>query len=79
MKITNQTDRIEARDAGLAGSVFEDVDLQDARFRDVSLARATFENVNLEGVRITDANLTGATIEGVQVSDLFAAWTAQNG
>lgn len=83
-KLHQKTDVLDARDANLAGSVFENVDLAGAKFRDVRLTGCTVENANLRSARIFDADLSGLvisgcrlddmTIDGVRVSDLFEAY-----
>ncbi len=55
----------------MSGTLFEDVDLSEARFVDVALRRASFENVNMTGVSIEDANITGLTIFGHDVQALI--------
>src|ERR1700722_5145983 len=76
--------RIEAIDADLSGSTFEEVAFTGATWNDVSMICATISNANLTGLRIINANLTGAsledcaangmTINGIAVSDLLAAY-----
>jgi len=77
MKIANVTEQIEATDAGLAGSTFDDVNLSAASFANVNLTAARFRDVNMTDVSIDQANLTGMTIRGVLVDDLFAAYEAR--
>ena len=55
----------------MSGTLFEDIDLSDARFVDVALQRANFQNVNMTGVSIDDANITGLTIFGYDVQALI--------
>ena len=88
-KISAVTDRLEATQANLCRSTFNDVDLSDASFRNVRLSSVQFEdvdltntkltNVNLSGVVIEDANLAGMKINGILVEDLLAAYNAQRG
>jgi uncharacterized protein YjbI with pentapeptide repeats len=76
VRLSAVRDRIEARDAGLDGSLFEDVSLAGARFADVNLAGSVLVNVDLRDVRIADAALDRMTIDGVPVTALLAAWDA---
>ncbi len=55
---------IDARDADLAGSRFENVDLTRAQMLDCDLA----------GVVISGCRTDDMTIDGVRVSDLFEAY-----
>lgn len=64
-------------DVDLARSVFDDVNLQDARFSNANMAGAVFNNLTLADARIDDAKLDGLRIDGVLVTDLQAAWAAQ--
>jgi len=64
-------------DVDLARSVFDDVNLQAARFSNANLAGAVFNNLSLADARIDDAKLDGLRIDGVLVTDLQAAWAAQ--
>jgi uncharacterized protein YjbI with pentapeptide repeats len=73
MKLRGVTDRIDAENAGLAGSRFCDVDLSNAHFEDIRLSGAVFRDVDLTNVKIEDANLSGMMIGDVLVTDLIAA------
>lgn len=79
MDLRDLSDVIKARNAGLAGSSFEDADLSRARFQDVNLSGAVFQDVNMTNVSIDDANLTGMTIRGVKVTDLIDAYEQSKG
>ena len=78
--------RVEAVNADLSRSTFDDVNLSGTTFRDVSLSAASMQDVNLAVLEIRDANLTGAsiaesktdgmTIDGIPVSELLAAYRA---
>ena len=72
------TGPVEAVDAGLAGSVFDDVDLSRARFRNVNLSGATFRDVDFSGVSIEDARIDGMTILGIPVGELLEAYRRTN-
>jgi len=69
--------QIQALNAALPGSCFEDVDLSGAVFRDANMHGARFVDVNLTGAAIDNANLTDMTINGVKVTDLIAAYQAK--
>ena len=90
MKLHGRIELIDANDANLAGSAFENANLSGARLRDARLSGATIEDACMAGVKISDANLTGMsiagcgldgmTIEGIPVADLLAAYrTAPRG
>jgi uncharacterized protein YjbI with pentapeptide repeats len=75
-KLNHCKQQIEAIDADLSGSVFNDV----------NFAGTSITNVNFTGLRVTDANLTGAcfedcrtdgmTINGIALSELLAVYRA---
>ena len=64
-------------DVDLARAVFDDVNLQGARFSNANLAGAVFNKLSLADAGIDDAQLDGLRIDGVLVTDLQAAWAAQ--
>ena len=64
-------------DVDLARAVFDDVNLQGARFSNANLACAVFNKLSLADAGIDDAQLDGLRIDGVLVTDLQAAWAAQ--
>ena len=72
--LKNTRDPIEAVNAALSQSKFDDVNLSNSRFSNVNLTNARLENVNMTGVAIDNVNLTDMTIRGVKVMDLFAAY-----
>lgn len=76
--LKHMTDTVEAVDAGLADSVFDDVDLSRARFRNVNLSGATFRDVDFSGVSIEDARIDGMTILGTPVRELLEAYQRMN-
>lgn len=88
MKLHKAIERLDANDANLSGSVFENVNLAGARFHDVRLSGVIVENADMAGAQISDVNLTGAsiksghtdgmTINGIAVADLFAAYRTAN-
>jgi uncharacterized protein YjbI with pentapeptide repeats len=63
-------------DVCLGGARFDDVNLAAATFHNINLAGARFNDVNLSGVEIKDANLQGMTIEGILVTEMLAAYRA---
>jgi uncharacterized protein YjbI with pentapeptide repeats len=77
MIIRDTRDQIEAENAGLAGSVFHNVNLQAAKFENVNLAGAVFNNINMSDVKLTNLDIHGMMIEGILVEDLFAAYEAR--
>jgi uncharacterized protein YjbI with pentapeptide repeats len=74
---------IEASDANLSESRFEDTRMTKVVFREMTLEGSSFNNVLLDdssfeqvsfaGVRIADCRYDGMTIDGVPVLDLLAA------
>ena len=79
MKLHKVRDELDVHDADLAGSHFDDVNLQQAAFTNVNLREASFSNVNLTNVAIENANLSHMKINGVLVSELFAAYQSRTG
>jgi len=87
MPIPLDSGQYVARGASLAGSAFENANLEDARFCDVNLRRAVFDDVALTGstlrnvclgeVTIEDANLSGMRIDGILVTDLLRVYRQQ--
>jgi uncharacterized protein YjbI with pentapeptide repeats len=77
---------INASDANLASSRFEDVRLADcefvqvtlenSHFRDVYLDACAFEKTSFAGVCIRNSLYTGMTIEGIEVDALLEAYRA---
>ena len=88
MKIHDTKETLQATNADLARSEFDDVNLQDARFKNVNLSNATFtdtnfrganfKNLNLTNVEIEACDTTGMKIRGVLVSDLFNEYRHQS-
>jgi uncharacterized protein YjbI with pentapeptide repeats len=74
---------IDASDANLSESRFEDSRMAQVVFRDLTLEGSSFSNVMLDdcrfeqvsfaGVRIADCRYDGMTIDGIPVLDLLAA------
>ncbi|HVT10506.1 MAG TPA: VOC family protein [Polyangia bacterium] len=79
MKIQGTREQLDAQDADLASSRFDDVNLADAIFQNVNLRGARFSDVNLTGASIDDANLSQMTLFGVPVSEMLAAWRSRAG
>jgi uncharacterized protein YjbI with pentapeptide repeats len=87
-KLAHLRQRIDAVDADLSDSSFQNVNFSGALLDDVNLAGATIRNANLHnakiydanlsGVAIADCNLAGATINGIPIDDLLAAYNAAN-
>jgi uncharacterized protein YjbI with pentapeptide repeats len=69
--VRDTRDRLDAGNATLSGSKFDDVN--------VNFSNSSFENVNMSGVSIDNANLTGMTLRGVKVEELFACYEASKG
>ena len=84
MKIQNTKETLQATNANLAGSKFDDVNLHEASFTNVNLSMATFTDINFSGAKFNNLNLTNVVIEacettgmkfrGVLVSELFDAY-----
>jgi uncharacterized protein YjbI with pentapeptide repeats len=80
---------IEANDANLSFSKFDDVRLAESTFNQVALADSRFEDVFLDGssfnrvslvnVRITEGNYDGMTIDGIPVRALLETYRATRG
>ena len=78
MELKHTKQRVEAVDADLSGSVFENVNLSGAKFNNVNLAGITITDANFSGASISHCRLDGTTIEGIAVGDLLAAYRARN-
>jgi uncharacterized protein YjbI with pentapeptide repeats len=84
MKIQNIKEALQATNANLSKSEFNDVNLQEATFTNINLSKATFTDINFSGAKFSNLNLTNVEIEacetrgmkfrGVLVSDLFEAY-----
>ena len=84
MKIQNSKEALQAKNADLSRSDFDDVNLQGARFNNVNLSKSTFTDINFSGTKFSNLNLTNVEIEacettgmkfrGVLVADLFDAY-----
>ena len=79
MKLHKVRQQLDAQDANLAGSRFDDVNLHQALFNNVNLREAKFSDVNFSHASIDDANLSHMAINGVLVSDLLAAYWSRSG
>lgn len=83
IKLSDCEHVVEASDANLAESVFEDVRLAGVRFAQVTfegskfvdshLDGCVFTNVSLAGVTISDSHLDGLVINGIEIAPLIAA------
>jgi len=60
-------------DSRMAGVVFRDMTLQGSSFNNVMLDDCRFEQVSFAGVRISQCRYDGMTIDGIPVLDLLAA------
>ncbi len=67
---------IEATDADLGDSRFNDVRLANSQFVQVTLEGSRFEEVSFVGVSIKNGVYSGMTIEGIDVEALLARWRA---
>ena len=66
MKIEGEKHRVEAHNADLSGSVFDDINPSGLRVK----------QANLAGVSIVGGRREGMTIEGVSVLDMLSCWRA---
>ena len=79
-KIEHQRlDGIEFHDCAMAGAVFDNVNLGNARVHNVNLAGASFDDVNMKGVRIENANIEGLTIYGYDIHELLQPLLERDG
>ena len=86
LRIENAKQQIQAKDADLSSSTFEDVTLAGSTFSNVNLSGTTITDAAMENLTITEANLTGLKISdcntngmlinGVPVAELQAAYRA---
>lgn len=58
-------------------TLFDDINLSDARYVNVALQRTVFRNVNMAGVSIDDANIDGLKIFGYDVQALISEHEAR--
>ena len=71
-KIEHQRlDGIEFHDCAMAGAVFDNVNLGNARVHNVNLKGASFDDVNMKDVRIVNANIEGLPIYGYDIHALL--------
>lgn len=63
MKIEHAKRQIEALDADLSGSTFNDVNLSGATFLNVNFSDAAIHDAKLAKLRISNADLRGASVE----------------
>jgi uncharacterized protein YjbI with pentapeptide repeats len=76
MRIHHTRDVIDARDAGLASSVFDDVNLAGSTFTNVNLSGARFRDIDLSHVEIAESCVEGMRINGILVTEMLAAYAA---
>lgn len=86
IKLSDCEHVIDAADANLASSRFEDVrlagsefvqvTLESSRFRDVHLDACAFENTSFAGASTRNCVYSGMTIEGIEVDALLSAYRA---
>jgi uncharacterized protein YjbI with pentapeptide repeats len=69
IKLKGSRQQVDAADANMSGSSFNDVNLSDATFNDVNLAGATIDNVNMSGCHMRNVNLSGLQISGANLTD----------
>jgi uncharacterized protein YjbI with pentapeptide repeats len=64
-------------DVNLAAATFTNVNLAGTRMDDVNLSDLRIDNANLSHAAITESCLHGMTINGILVTDMLAAYLAQ--
>jgi uncharacterized protein YjbI with pentapeptide repeats len=87
MPIRDAAFKVDANEANLACSTFEDVRLsestfkqvtfQDAKFEDVIFDGCTLRRVSLANVNIAEAHYEGMTIEGISVKEMLELYRKQ--
>jgi len=75
-KLNHCRQQIEALDADLSGSIFNDVNFAGTSITNANLSNLRITDANLTGAIFEDCNTTGMTINGILVSDLQAAYLA---
>lgn len=70
MELHGKRDVLDVRDATVANSRFDDVNLSNTSFHNTNLSAATFERVLLSNARITDANMSGVMLSDVNMSNV---------
>ncbi len=61
----------------LSGCAFHDLNMSGWSVHDVNLSGLRVDKANLAGCAIVNSRLAGMTIDGVEVTELLAAWKAQ--
>jgi hypothetical protein len=70
MEIHHTRDKLDVRDATVANSHFDDVNLSNTQFHNVNLSASAFEKVLLSNARIADANMSGMLLSDVNLSNV---------
>ena len=70
MEIHETRDVLDVRDATVANSRFDDVNLSNSHFHNTNLSAAAFEKVLLSNARVVDANVSGALFSNVNMSNV---------
>ncbi|MCA3242310.1 MAG: pentapeptide repeat-containing protein [Rubrivivax sp.] len=74
IKLADCEHTLDARDANLGDSRFNDVRLANCRFQQVTLEGSVFDDVSFAGVAVRNGVYTGMTIEGIDVDALLCKW-----
>jgi len=75
-KLNHCRQQIEALDADLSGSIFNDVNFAGTSITNANLSNLRITDANLTGAIFEDCNTTGMTINGIALSELLAAYQA---
>ena len=70
MKIQNTKETLQAMNANLSRSEFDDVNLEGASFTNVNLSMATFTDINFSGAKFSNLNLTNVEIEACETTGM---------
>ena len=60
----------------LSGCTFDDLNMSGWRVHHVNLSGLKIDRANLAGASIVNSRLDGMTIDGIEVTELMAAWKA---
>jgi hypothetical protein len=70
MELHDRRDVLDVKNAAMANSRFDDVNLSNTHFHNTNLSAAAFEKVLLSNARVVDANVSGTLFSNVNMSNV---------
>lgn len=70
VEVRDTRDVLDVRNATVANSRFDDVNLSNSSFRVANLSATTFEKVLLSNAKVVDVNLSGTVFSDVNMSNV---------